>query len=80
MYDIVIDMARRRNLATPTPEALAGTRSRSLHMVSFRLSDPEHDALLSLAHRAGIGHCALARRIVEHYINEHAPERGRGRK
>jgi predicted DNA-binding protein len=48
-------------------------------MVSFRLREPEHAALLALAERAGIGHSALARRIVEHYISEHAPRNRRGR-
>jgi predicted DNA-binding protein len=48
-------------------------------MVSFRLSDPEHEALLALAEKAGVGHTTLARRIVEHYINEHAPRNRRGR-
>ena len=63
---------------SPTPEALGRSRSRSLRMVSFRLSDPEHEALLALAERAGVGHCTLARRIVEHYILEHAPQGRRG--
>lgn len=66
--------------STPSPKALAGDRTpRSKRMVSFRLSDPEHEALLALAERAGIGHSALARKIVEHYINEHAPRNRRGR-
>jgi predicted DNA-binding protein len=42
-------------------------------MVCFRLSDPEYGTLLALSEQAGIGHSTLARRIVEHYINEHAP-------
>jgi predicted DNA-binding protein len=48
-------------------------------MVSFRLSEPEYEALLALSKKAGIGHSALARRIVEHYINEHAPRNRRRR-
>ena len=51
-----------------------------MHMVSFRLSDPEHAALLALAKRADIGHSALARRIVEHYLSEHAPQTQRSRR
>ena len=65
--------------STPSPQELAGRVSRSKNMVSFRLSDPEYEALLALAEKAGIGHSALARRIVEHYINEHAPRNRRGR-
>ena len=73
-------MPRRPAPSSPTPEALAGKRLRSMHMVSFRLSDPEHALLLALAGRAGIGHSALARRIVEHYLSEHAPQQRRTRK
>ncbi len=47
--------------------------------VCFRLRDADHDALLALAERAGVGHSTLARRIVEHYIKEHAPRNRRGR-
>jgi hypothetical protein len=74
-------MARTR---TPTPEALGKPRPRaSRQVVTFRLDDPEHDALLMLSERAGLGHSAFARRIVEAYINEHAPTktpRNRGRR
>jgi hypothetical protein len=65
--------------STPSPEELGDRAPRSKNMVSFRLSDPEYEALLALAEKAGIGHSALARRIVEHYINEHAPRNRRGR-
>ena len=41
--------------------------------VTFRLSDEDHRALLLLAERGGMGHTTLVRRIVEHYIQEHAP-------
>jgi len=64
---------------TPSPKALADRPPPSQRMVSFRLREPEHAALLALAERAGIGHSALARRIVEHYINEHAPRNRGGR-
>jgi hypothetical protein len=64
----------------PRPEELARRQPLSRHMISFRLSDPEYDELQRLAHRAGMGHSALARRIVEHYINAHAPRNRRGRK
>ena len=73
-------MTRRPAPTSPTPEALAGKRLRSMHMVSFRLSDPEHELLLALAKRADIGHSALARRIVEHYLSEHAPAKRGSRK
>ena len=43
-------------------------------VVTFRLDDDEHAALLTLAKRANLGPSALARRIVEAYIAEHAPE------
>ena len=65
--------------STPSPEELGDHGPRSKRMVSFRLSEPEYEALLALSKKAGIGHSALARRIVEHYINEHAPRNRRGR-
>lgn len=80
MCNIMLHMPRRTIPSTPTPEALVGDRGRSLRLVGFRLSDPEYDALLALAKRAGIGHSALARRIVEHYLTEHAPAKRRARK
>ena len=69
-YDMLRCMARPR---TPSPEMLGKTTLLSQRVVTFRLNDPEHDALLALSDRAGIGHSALARRIVEAYIAEHAP-------
>lgn len=72
-YDTMPAMARAR---TPSPEALGAPRPlASQRVVTFRLDDREHEALLGLAERAGLGHSALARRIVEAYINEHAPAR-----
>jgi predicted DNA-binding protein len=44
--------------------------------VTFRLNDEDHAELLLLAERGGMGHTTLVRRIVEHYIQEHAPRRG----
>lgn len=70
-------MPRRQ---TPSPEELGAERSRSKRIVTFRLNDAEHDALLALARRAGIGHSALVRRIVESYIDEHGARNRRGRK
>lgn len=63
---------------TPGPEAL-GRAMYARQPVCFRLRDADHDALLALAERAGVGHSTLARRIVEHYIKEHAPRNRRGR-
>lgn len=65
--------------STPSPKELGNQGPRSTKMVSFRLSDPEYEDLLELSQKAGIGHSALARRIVEHYINEHAPRNRRRR-
>ena len=65
-------MARSR---LPAPEDLIRTTS-SAATVTFRLNDDDHAALLALAERAGIGHTTLVRRVVEHYIQEHAPRRG----
>lgn len=60
---------------TPTPEELGARQPpTSRQVVTFRLDDAEHAALLTLAKRANLGHSALARRIVEAYIAEHAPE------
>jgi hypothetical protein len=69
-------MAARR---TPSPEALGQRRKLSRRVVTFRLNEAEHEALLGLAKRARMGHSALVRRIVEHYIAEHVPRRQRGR-
>lgn len=66
---------------TPRPEELAKRLTlQSQRVVTFRLSDPEHAALLALAERADLGPSAFARRIVEHYINEHAPQSRRNRR
>jgi predicted DNA-binding protein len=46
------------------------------HPVTFRLNDEDHAALLALAATASMGHSTLVRRIVEHYIHEHAPRHG----
>ena len=58
---------------TPSPRELGAPRPRaSQQVVTFRLDDREHDALLSLSKIAGLGPSAFARRIVEAYIEEHA--------
>jgi hypothetical protein len=66
-------MARKR---TPSPEALA---RQGVHVpkpkrspVTFRLTEDDEDALHALAERAELGPSTFARRIVEHYIQEHA--------
>lgn len=69
----VVRNARR---ALPAPEDLGRDTSRRLP-ISFRLTDADHDALLALAERAGVGHSTLARRVVEHYIREHSARRRR---
>lgn len=62
---------------TPTPEELnpqrPGKKKRS--PLTFRLADAYEDAFLVLCRRADLGRSAFARRIVEHYIREHAPAR-----
>jgi hypothetical protein len=69
-------MAKRK---TPPPEALgAASRVNTRSPVTFRLTDQDRDRFLDLATRAGLGESTLARRIIEDYINEHAP-RGRGK-
>lgn len=62
---------------TPKPAELARTTRQHPTPVSFRLSTEDHNALVSLAERAHVGHSTLARRIVEHYIREHAPRNRR---
>ena len=58
----------------PSPEELRPKSSQ--HPITFRLNDEDHAALLRLAESAEMGHSTLVRRIVEHYIHEHAPRRG----
>lgn len=66
-----------RRTRTPTPEQLNPRRGRTAPRspVTFRLTAPYEDAFLLLARRARLGRSAFARRIVEHYIREHAPQR-----
>ena len=59
----------------PSPHQLRQARP-TQETVTFRLNGEEHAALLQLAARAQMGHTTLVRRIVEHYIQEHAPRRG----
>jgi hypothetical protein len=68
-------MRRKR---TPPPEALNKPRERKpiRSPVTFRLTEADEEALHALAKRAQMGASALARRIVEHYIREHAPRTG----
>lgn len=67
-------MAAKR---TPPPEALAkrnASKPKPVRSpVTFRLTETDEDALHALAKRADMGPSAFARRIVEHYIREHAP-------
>jgi hypothetical protein len=66
-------MAAKR---TPPPEALARRQGHTpkpkRSPVTFRLTEADEDALHALAKRAQLGPSAFARRIVEHYIQEHA--------
>ena len=61
----------------PPPEALNKPRAHkpTRSPVTFRLTEADESALHALAARAKMGASALARRIVEHYIREHAPRR-----
>ena len=59
----------------PPPEGFSGRARGSKRTVTFRLSEPEHVALLSLAKRAKVGHATLVRKLVEHYIAQHAVTR-----
>jgi hypothetical protein len=56
----------------PSPESLGGPRLASRQVVTFRLHDADHDALLTLSERASLGPSAFARRIVEAYIRAQA--------
>jgi hypothetical protein len=62
----------------PPPEAMNKPRERKAirSPVTFRLTEVDEDALHALAERAEMGASAFARRIVEHYIREHAPRTG----
>lgn len=73
-YDRVSHMSERLSRRPlPSPESLGGPRLASRQVVTFRLDDAEHEALLGLSERANLGPSAFARRIVEAYIQAHAP-------
>jgi hypothetical protein len=62
----------------PTPASLAKmTRPRipkkKRSPITFRLSEVHEAALHTLAESVDLGPSALARRIVENYIEQHAP-------
>lgn len=59
----------------PPPEELKRPRA-TRNPINFRLNDDDWEALHALAARADTGPSSLARRIVEHYIREHAPRGG----
>jgi hypothetical protein len=65
----------------PSPETLSKQRVRKpspkpkRSPLTFRLTEADEDALHALAERAQLGPSAFARRIVEHYIRQHAPQR-----
>jgi hypothetical protein len=64
----------------PPPEALNRLSKKppkpKRSPVTFRLTEADEDALHELAGRAQLGPSAFARRIVEHYIRQHAPSKG----
>jgi hypothetical protein len=60
---------------TPPPEALRRpprVRKPVRSPITFRLAEADERALRALAVRAKMGSSALARRIVENYIQDHA--------
>lgn len=64
----------------PSPMELSGPRERRARKpprspVTFRLTEADEGALHMLARRARLGPSAFARRVVEHYIRQHAPRR-----
>lgn len=59
----------------PAPEAF--DRPESTKTITFRIGKTNHAKLVALAKRANLGHSALARRVVEHYIEQHAGTRGK---
>lgn len=62
----------------PPPEALRNGPPKKHSPITFRLDPEDLTKLHGLAERAGIGHTSLVRRIVEHYIREHAtPTKGK---
>jgi hypothetical protein len=66
-------MPAPETLGVPRPKARKRKPVRS--PVTFRLSEADEVALHRLAKRARLGPSAFARRIVEHYIRQHAPQR-----
>lgn len=59
----------------PAPETFG--RPEPTATVTFRLSESDHAALVALAKRGKVGHTTLVRRVIEHYIQEHAKPRAR---
>lgn len=68
-------MSHMKRNAMPAPEDFG--RPESTKTITFRIGKSNHAKLVDLARRAKLGHSALARRIVEHYIEQHAATRGR---
>jgi hypothetical protein len=63
----------------PSPEALKRPRA-TRNPINFRLNDDDWEMLHALAARAEAGPSSFARRIVEHYLREHAPRRAAKRR
>jgi hypothetical protein len=61
----------------PPPAALAKSRPRTPKTkrspITFRLSPADEEALHALATSVDLGASAFARRIVESYLQQHAP-------
>ena len=59
----------------PPPEQLTAKQRRTQRLITFRLNGDEDTLLRAIAEAADIGPSTLARRIVEHYVREHAPRK-----
>lgn len=62
----------------PSPEQLRRPQT-SRRLITFRLNDDADQILRLLAQRAGLGPSTLARRVIEHYVRDHAPRNARKR-
>ena len=49
----------------------------SKRVLAIRLNEPDYQDLVAHARRAGVGHTSLVRRIVEDWLANQKPRRGR---